>query len=240
MRAVILAAGRGSRLLKLSSTTPKCMVILKNKPLISYQIKSLSDNNIENISVVRGYLKNKIKNNKIKKFFENVIWQETNMVYSLFMANEWLTQEDCLVSYGDIFYSKEVVNLLANHNEDDISITYDENFKSLWKKRFSNPLEDLETFKINKEGYILEIGNKTKDIDNIMGQFMGLIKITKKGWEDIKSLITIEEMRELDITAMLSILIKKGYKVKGIPINDMWGEIDTQSDIELYEEMYEL
>tara|TARA_B110000914_G_C15329386_1_gene384036 strand:- start:1 stop:720 length:720 start_codon:yes stop_codon:yes gene_type:complete len=239
MRAIILAAGRGSRLLNLSSTMPKCMVTLKNKPLISYQIKSLSENNIENISVVAGYLKNKIKNNKITKFFENKIWNNTNMVYSLYMANEWLSCEDCIVSYGDIFYSKETVANLINTN-DKISITYDINFKYLWEKRFINPLDDLETFKVDKDYYVIEIGKKVDNIKDVMGQFMGLIKITKEGWEDIKSLVPEQDMKELDITAMLGILIKNGYKVKGVPINDTWGEIDNQSDIKLYEEIYEL
>ena len=211
MRAIILAAGRGSRLLNLSSTMPKCMVTLKNKPLISYQIKSLSENNIENISVVAGYLKNKIKNNKITKFFENKIWNNTNMVYSLYMANEWLSCEDCIVSYGDIFYSKETVANLINTN-DKISITYDINFKYLWEKRFINPLDDLETFKVDKDYYVIEIGKKVDNIKDVMGQFMGLIKITKEGWEDIKSLVPEQDMKELDITAMLGILIKMGIK----------------------------
>lgn len=238
MRAIILAAGRGSRLLSLSSTTPKCMVTLKDQPLINYQIESLSKNNIKDISVVVGYLKNKIKSDKITKYFENRIWNKTNMVYSLYMANEWLDQEDCIVSYGDIFYTKQAVTNIITSN-DKISITYDLNFEKLWKKRFINPLDDLETFKVDKDNYITEIGNKVNNINEVMGQFMGLIKISREGWNDIKSLISLKDMRKLDITSMLKILIENEYKIKGVPISDMWGEIDSQSDIKLYEEIYE-
>ena len=39
--------------------------------------------------------------------------------------------------------------------------------------RFKNPLDDAETFKINKKKNIIEIGKKTKSYSNIQGQYMG-------------------------------------------------------------------
>ena len=68
---------------------------------------------------------------------------------------------DCIVSYADIYYTFEVIKDLVNC-PDDIAISYDPNWLELWSKRFENPLDDAETFKINKGGYLIEIGQKPK------------------------------------------------------------------------------
>ena len=80
------------------------------------------------------------------------------MVYSLFQADKWLTKYKCIVTYGDIFMKKAIKNLILD--KDLISVSYDVGWKKLWKMRFKNPLDDAETFKINKQKNILEIGKK--------------------------------------------------------------------------------
>ena len=239
MRGIILAAGRGSRLKNLSSELPKCMISLKGKPLLEYQINSMTINGISEIAAITGYLGNKVNHSKITKKFENQIWKETNMVYSLSMADEWLSKYDCIISYGDIFYDKKAISEILK-SRDNISITYDINYKELWEKRFKKPLDDLETFVVDSSKYIMEIGNKPKDFDKVMGQFMGLLKITPKGWSDIKSLIPLNEMKRIDMTEMLSLLILREYKIKAIEYDSFWGEVDIPSDIKLYESLYEL
>ncbi len=239
MRGIILAAGRGSRLKILSSDLPKCMISLKGKSLLEYQINSMAINGISEIAVITGYLGNKINHRKITKKYENQIWKETNMVYSLSMADEWLSKYDCIVSYGDIFYDKKAISELSK-SRDDISITYDKNYKELWEKRFIKPLDDLETFVIDRSKYILEIGNKPKNFDKIMGQFMGLLKISPKGWKDIKSLISLNEIKRIDMTEMLNLLILREYKIKAVGYDGLWGEVDVPSDIKLYESLHEL
>ena len=74
-KAIILAAGRGSRLGHLTKEVPKCLVKLKKKPLISYQIKSLQKAGIKNIALVVGYKSNKLKNYS-DKIFKNNFWNK--------------------------------------------------------------------------------------------------------------------------------------------------------------------
>lgn len=69
-KAIILAAGRGSRMKDLTDDKPKCMVEYKNKPLINWQTDSLSEAGINEIGVVVGYKKEKISNKKISKFLK--------------------------------------------------------------------------------------------------------------------------------------------------------------------------
>ena|SRR5579863_426504 len=103
MRAVILAAGRGSRLGALAEDRPKCMLELARRPLISRQIAALSRGGISKIGVVRGYRGSMIDIQGVA-YFENPRWAETNMVMSLATAKAWLQSSPVVVSYADIFY----------------------------------------------------------------------------------------------------------------------------------------
>ena len=89
MKALILAAGRGSRLGNLTNEIPKCLVKLHGKHLIEWQINSLFSGGITEIGIVTGY-----KSNLLERFnlveFKNILWQQTNMIYSLVCADSWL------------------------------------------------------------------------------------------------------------------------------------------------------
>ena len=102
MKAIILAAGRGSRMKHLTDTQPKCLVELNGKSLLDWQLKALRDAGITEIAIVTGYRRQLLVNRGLIEFY-NPRWAETNMVSSLACADEWLTTEPCIVSYSDIF-----------------------------------------------------------------------------------------------------------------------------------------
>ena len=185
MRAIILVAGKGSRLSKNFSKKPKSFIKIGSKTILERQIDNFQALGINKISLVTGYKSEFFKKYKIKKFY-NKNWKKTNMVYSLTRANSWLEKYNCIVSYGDILYEKNAIKSLIR-SDNLITITYDKNWKKLWFKRFKNPLIDAETFKFNKKNELLEIGNKTNSYKNIKGQFMGLIKFKPKGWKIFKN-----------------------------------------------------
>ncbi len=228
MRAIILAAGRGSRMGNLTDEKPKCLLEVYGKPLIEHQIEALTKGGIEEIALVTGY-KRELLYSYGNYHFHNEEWAETNMVYSLLCAKEWLNMNDCIVSYADIYYTFEVIKDLVNC-PDDIAISYDPNWLELWSKRFENPLDDAETFKINKGGYLLEIGQKPKTIEEIQGQYMGLLKFSSSFFSKIhKSKFT----RQISMTNFLSTIIKNGATIKCIKNNTIWNEFDSASDFQV-------
>ena len=85
-----------------------------------------------------------------------------------------------IVSYADIFYRSELVRGLAAASG-ELVITYDRAWRSLWTRRFADPLADAETFRVDDAGRLLEIGGKTTRIEEIEGQYMGLLKFTPGG-----------------------------------------------------------
>ena len=232
MKAIILAAGRGSRMGELTNDQPKCLIPFLGKPLIEHQIDTLQQAGIKEIALVTGYKAEALKKYKVH-FFHNQLWEETNIVGSLFCAFEWLKSDDCLVSYSDIFYEKAIVTALMK-NEDEIAIAYDPDWLSLWKKRFDDPLSDAESFKLNEDGCLIEIGLKSSNIREIQGQYMGFLKFNKRVWGKMN----LEEFLQKDITAWLQQLIKRDFIIRGVKNKKMWIEIDSSHDLYISQKIF--
>jgi L-glutamine-phosphate cytidylyltransferase len=239
IRAVILAAGRGSRLRHLGGGRPKCLVELEGKPLIERQIAALRRGGVDEIGIVRGY-RGEMINFPGLSYFANERWAETNMVVSLAAARPWLREGPVIVSYGDIFYRSELVRGLAGA-AGQLVITYDRAWRRLWTRRFTEPLTDAETFRTDAEGQLLEIGGKTTRIEEIQGQYMGLFKFTPPAWEVVETLLsTLDEAtrNRLDVTGLLRRLLADSSLLIGTFGTDgQWGEIDNPEDVALYQDM---
>jgi choline kinase len=145
-----------------------------------------------------------------------------------------------IVSYGDIFYRNELVRALVGA-PGQLVITYDRAWRRLWTRRFADPLADAETFRINASGELLEIGGRTKRIDDIQGQYMGLFKFTPPAWIAVEALLEAVDSltrNRLDVTGLLRLLLAKaGIPIATCPTDGQWGEIDNPEDVALYEEM---
>ena len=232
-RAIILAAGRGSRMKEHTEEKPKCLNVLAKDTLLNWQLKSLNDAEVDEVVVVNGYKSDLIKGDF--STIKNERWSETNMVASLFCVPQ--DKNDSIISYSDIVYKSEHVKLLKK-SEGDIVITADLKWKALWELRFEDPLDDAETFKSN--GNVLKhIGGKTDDISEIEAQYMGLLKLTESGWNKMLELYKIfskEVQDKLDMTTMINELLSRGIEVNIVFVEGGWCESDSYSDIEIYEE----
>jgi len=237
MRAIILAAGRGSRMQSLTDDKPKCLVELHDKSLLDWQLEALRSAGITDIAVVTGYKREMIADRGLVEFY-NERWAETQMVTSLATADEWLTSEPCIVSYSDIFYkSKAVTSLMAA--DANLAVTYDPNWLELWESRFGDPLVDAESFRITSDGSLTEIGNKPLSVAEVQGQYMGLLRITPSAWNEILHIRTKMSLLECDnmhMTGTLQKIIEENrMEIAAIPYVGEWGEVDSGEDLYLYE-----
>jgi len=239
MRALILAAGRGSRMGALGDVRPKCLVELDGRPLLDRQLAALRAGGARDIGIVRGYRKDMLERPALT-YFDNDRWSETNMVMSLACAAKWLRAEPVVVSYGDIFYRGDLIRGLAAA-QGELVISYDRRWRELWTRRFADPLSDAETFRIDASGRLLEIGGKTAHIDDIQGQYMGLLKFTPPAWAAIEQLLSSLEpaVRDrLDMTGLIRRLLAAGaVTILTYGTDGQWGEIDNAGDVALYEAM---
>lgn len=232
VRGLILAAGRGSRMGNATIDKPKCLNVLAGRTLLYWQLSALKDANVNQLMLVRGYLKETL----VGEFevVNNERWSETNMVASLFCAPPIVG--DTIISYSDIAYkSQHVKTLMASSG--DITITADKKWLELWKLRFEDPLDDAESFKSNGE-QLIEIGNKSNSVEEIEAQYMGLIKLSVKGWEIMQQhfeSFSSERKDKMDMTTMLNELLKNNVSINIVFIEGGWCEADSYSDILAYE-----
>lgn len=237
MRALILAAGRGSRMKSLTDDRPKCLVELKGRPLLEWQIGALRAAGIKEIGIVTGY-RRELLSGLCSYEFHNARWAETNMVSSLAAATSWLEEGNCIVSYSDIFYEPQAVELLLG-NRDTLALTYDPNWLDLWGRRFSDPLDDAETFRLNADGTLAEIGGRPTSLVEVEGQYMGLLRFTPAGWNEVMRLrmeMPEEKRDRMHMTGTIQHVIEAGrVPVRALPYIGVWGEVDAATDLDLYE-----
>lgn len=238
--AVILAAGRGSRMLTLTAERPKCLVELAGQPLLHWQLHALRGAGIDRILVVRGYAAQCLVGDFAT--VENPRWAETNMVGSLLCAGGFAREffasggERLVVSYSDIVYHPEHVRrlLAASGN---MAITYDTEWEALWKLRFEDVLSDAETFR-QKDGLLREIGGKPSSLAQIHGQYMGLLCFSKAGWEQLEAVCASlgpQAVDKLDMTSLLRLLLAQETAIEVVPVAGRWCEADSGTDLKNYE-----
>ncbi len=231
-RAVILAAGRGSRMGAATEKSHKCLTPLGGKPLLSWQTEALRRAGIDDITVVKGYRAGLLTGD-----FAGVInprWSETNMVYTLFCTPPFAGVT--VVSYADIVYKAGHVQALLEQ-EGDIAITADRDWYRLWESRFENPLEDAETIRSDGDR-LVAIGGKTDDPGNIEAQYMGLLKFSEEGWATAYRLfrsLPAERQDKIDMTGLLAALLETGEKISVAFVQGGWCEVDNYSDVTTYE-----
>lgn len=240
MKGIILAAGRGSRLKQLTDDKPKCCIQIGGRPLLQWQLTALQSSGIKEIFVVTGYRAEMIEPYQVQKI-RNPDWDKGNMVKSFLCAKKEFN-DSCIITYSDIIYdSHNVSDLIKQPQERDIVIAYDKNWRKLWEMRFENPSSDAESFKIDSNDMIYEIGQKGSALDEIQGQYMGLMKFSKKGlsWiSDLTNRLPEDVLNKLDMTALLQRLIKAGHSIYGMPIQGNWCEIDSENDLLIARELF--
>ena len=232
LAGIILAAGKGSRT-KLKS--PKGLIKYKNKSLISHVIQSFKKNKIENINIITGYKKDFFERKLNENFLNNKRWKNTNMFYSLSIADRVLKNNYCIISYADIFYEKKAISLLLKKKY-DISITSFSGWKKLWSLRFKKPLEDLESFKIDKKNNLIKIATKERKIKEIQGQYMGLIGLSPKGWMIIKKSLknlSKHEIEKISLTEVFKRVLINYKSIKVLDYKNKFFEIDFKKDLRL-------
>ncbi len=236
-KVILLVAGEGKRLRPYTLDRPKCMVEIEGISLIDRQLAVLNSEGIDNIVLIGGYKSEMLKEYSFK-LRNNPRYFETNMLWTLFCAEDELDGE-VIISYGDIVYSRKILQALLESTE-DIAVTIDKDWESYWQARNDNPLDDAETLKLHKDGTISEIGQKPKSLSEIEGQYMGLMKFSSEGLRQMKEIFH-EALRDESIlgrsvenaymTDLLQALIESGSKLMAIPINGGWVEIDTVDDL---------
>lgn len=239
-KAIIIAAGLGSRLGNLTKEIPKCMLELNGKNLLQRQLDAFSINGIKDVSVIRGYLKEKINLTGIK-YYENNDFKNNNILNSLFYAEKELNG-NVIVSYSDIIFSPKIVERLLEANA-DISIVVDVDWRGSYTNRKDHPIEEAENVIFDANHSVVDIGKIMTNRGDVHGEFIGMMKFTPKGAEIFKRHFhrakqlfwnkpfqKAKKFQNAYVTDILKDMADLGVPIHSVIIEQGWKEIDTIED----------
>ncbi len=249
MKAILLAAGQGTRLRPLTDDRPKCMVEVDDRPLLHWQLDTLVEAGVDDIVVVRGYQRTHLQGPGFRTI-DSTRWETTNMLESLRCARAEISGE-ILVCYTDILYETSVIQT-ARASSADVGVVIDHDWEALWRRRMDDPLDDAETLRLDANGRIVEIGQRAHALAPIDGQFVGVLHFSAAGSELLRH--TLDEISREDehhgsifggrydlknayTTDLLTEWIDQNVPVMEIPIAGGWTEIDSQRDLQVAQEL---
>lgn len=234
--AVILAATQGKELEHLTEDIPKALIAIGGESIIEKSIKTIKNCGIQDITVVAGYKKEKMKFPGIH-VVENPNFQTTGQLASLASAIGNI-KGDTVVSFGDILFKKYILNVLLD-DEADIVIAVDAllSRKTAGKKSdyvYCTQQSDMHPF--DNPVYLKEM-RFAEPNPQFNGEWIGMLKLSEKGTQIIKAFIKdncgTEEFANMHIPDMLNHLVKQGIEVKVQYIHGHWLDVDDIIDLSL-------
>ena len=241
MKAIIVAAGMGNRLVPLTNDKPKCMLKIGDKTIMQLQLEVLRQCAVNDIVVVKGY-KRELINYQGVRYYENTDYENNNILASLFYADKEMNDE-FIFSYSDILYTKDVIEKLLQ-SKGDINSVIDIGWAKHYIGRTNHPVAEAELVQV-KDARVIKIGKNVMP-EGSYGEFIGLAKFSKRGAEALKSeyhrllrelkpdkpFQNAKELKKAYLTDMIQELIDRGFIVGNVNIKDNWVEIDTDEDLE--------
>jgi L-glutamine-phosphate cytidylyltransferase len=251
-RAIIIAAGSGSRLRPLTDETPKCMLEVGRKSLIEHCIDNLQKNGIDHISIVTGYKAEKI-NFEGLYYYHNNNYLTNNVLHSLLYAREALEQAvkdeaPVVISYSDIWYHSSIVKSLLQ-SQGDINLVVDSQWESAYEGRTDHPTSEAELAVFTQENRLCAIGKNVinpASSKNVNGEFIGLLMMRPAGikrflshFDNVSAHLTLmspfqkaAEWQKSYITDILQDMVDNQVVVNCVGIEGKWKEFDTVQDFE--------
>ena len=230
-----------SRLRTLTNDKPKCMLKLFNETLIERQIKIFNNCNINDITIVTGYMSEMIDIPDVN-YVKNKNYETTNINESLFCALE-PSSSPILVTYSDIVFEQKIIQQMLEFTG-DVGLAVNLNWKKCYQNRNMHPLSEAENVLV-ENGKILQIRkNISKSLENQqIGEFLGIMMLSS---EHVKILLerysylkknhvgafhNSSSLSNAYITDMLQEIINCGVTVNPIFTDGKWCEIDTPEDL---------
>ena len=238
-KAVILAAGKGTRLSTFTDKKPKCLVKVCGKPILQYQIEAFSDAGIEEIIVVAGYKAEDIKS-FVERFstpkiriIENKDFGTTNNMYSLWLAREdLLSQGDFVLCNGDVVFDGSIVSRLIRSSPDCIVCDrgkYDEESMkvSIGTKGFINDISKAISTKV-AFGNSIDVYYFSEDSCRVLFSELSEI-IEKEGKTNEWTEVALQRILQSNKIRMKPFVLQQKEK---------WVEIDNIEDLLLADGLF--
>ncbi|HZF43105.1 MAG TPA: phosphocholine cytidylyltransferase family protein [Sphingomonadaceae bacterium] len=231
MRAIILAAGQGSRLLPLTADRPKCLIDFSGRSLLDWQLEMLGRNGIEEVLVVTGFREDQIEaalarrggGPRVTTLF-NPFYKVADNLGTLWMARDWL-QGDCLTLNGDTLVSEALVGRVIGAGLQGIAVTVD--------RKDAYDADDMKVVRAD-DGRLLAIGKRLDE--GVNAESIGLIVYRGDGAarfrQEIGRVMRTAEGTNVWYLRVVHQLAQR-ERVETLDIaGEAWGEVDFPEDLD--------
>ena len=240
MNAIILAAGMGIRLLPDTENIPKGMIKLFDKSIIEMQIDIFKKCGIDDISIVTGYLAEKINFQPIN-YFKNENFSTTAGNESLYCAKQKLN--DTIICYADLIFDISIIKKMIDFNG-DVGIAVESDWKSRYVDRTLHPISEADNVLFDESGKIIELRKNIQKPNSNIGEFLGVMRLSSKGsnlflkrFSELKeshvgTFHSSPSIKQSFLPDMIQELIDLGINVEPVMISEKWCEVDTLQDLD--------
>jgi len=241
--AVILAAGRGSRLKELSLEQPKPMTEVNNTGILNNLVGHLINAGLSRIVVVTGYFADKLQKEIMDNFenqaefifVENKIFNSTNNIYSLWLAAEYL-KEGFYLFEADVFCDYDLIKQIVEHKAENITLL------GTYTELMNGTVVDLNSSELVENMYL-----KRHQVDDFSFEekykTINFYKLSKKFIDEFFLDKLEEHIKNDDVNSYYELIIKEAIDLKypfaGLRVGEAkWWEIDTIEDLQIAENLF--
>ena len=243
MKIIFIAAGSSTRLGTKTLNFPKGLIKINNNSIMGIQLDLFKNKKIDNIIIITGPNADKF-NFKNVTYINDTNHKKHDVLGSLMVAKSHMNNE-IVTTYSDIIFDEKILNSIVEF-KGDIGIAIELNWEKRYINRDQHPKSEADNVIIDN-GKILKIRKNISECEDnqIVGEFIGLMKLSKRGTEIFKNkYLELEKthvgkfhnapsLERAYLTDMLQELINSGVKISPIVVNGDWCEIDTPQDIEI-------
>jgi choline kinase len=242
MRAIVIAAGRGRRLMPTTADAPKCFAEVGGKRLIDWAVEAFRASGIERVCFIGGYHIDVVRAAYPKfEFRHNPDWEHNNILASLFYAAD-LMDEPFVCCYSDVLFTSDIASRLAN-SADDMALGVDTAWLDRYEHRTDHPPDDAEKVTVSN-GRVTRVDRKIPEHE-AYGEYIGVAKFSAAGaaklrdyyikrrkqfaggpWRDAAS---FEKAYKI---LLFQDMIEQGEKFAPVDTHGGYIEVDTQQDFD--------
>jgi choline kinase len=242
MRVIVIAAGRGRRLMPTTADAPKCFAEISGKRLIDWAVEAFRANGLDRVCFIGGYQIDKVKEAYPQfTFRHNPDWEHNNILASLFYAAD-LMDEPFVCCYSDVLFTPDIAGRLAN-SLGDMVLGVDTAWLERYASRTEHPPDDAEKVTV-ANGSVTRVDRKLPE-QEAHGEYIGVAKFSAAGaaklceyydkrrkqfagqpWRDATS---FEKAYKI---LLFQDMIEQGERFTHVDTPGGYIEVDTQQDFE--------
>jgi len=243
MRAIIIGAGRGRRLMPTTQNAPKCFAEVGGCRILDWILEAFRSNGVADIVFIGGYQLGMVRTEYPDLTFrENPDWATNNILASLMCAQD-LMDEPFITTYADILYRPAAIRALLAA-EGDICCVVDTLWGSRYEHRSEHPMSDAEKVTV-RNGRITRL-HRDIDPESAHGEFTGVASFSRAGaaalrehYERCRRSFDGRPFREAPVfekaylIQLLQEMVERDVELRHVDVPGEYWEIDTQQDYDM-------